>query len=216
MKARLPILVCVGFAFSLLFSCSRSPFTLIEVHSEVSTVRLYDRAQQLITQYESLGVFLQTEEEQPSLQLEVTSPDGLNTWLFKAEKKVVDGIPYYGSANLSLGPLVPIAEGQWSLRVLKDDGRTLSDSFMVEKGTASPRPLPEVDRESWTLAVGDGIGEYGLQLLDEKGRLLFSKTTGDRQVNLQQLYKKWENVHTLGLAWYDERAKESQIVWYLL
>lgn len=215
MKGKLHVLLLGILALVLTFSCARPPFSLTGVHSSLSSVHLHDREGSLISSYESLGVFVETEEGS-SLQMEVTSPDGLIFWVFPAEKKSWDGQDFYGRASLSLGQQMPLPRGQWSLRLLASDGRTLSESFVVEEGSPFTPYQHQMDADRGVLLLDEGGAEYAIQLLDEKKSALFRSTSTEQRVDLTSLYQRWDKVRFVGVSWYDEGAKASQIVWYTL
>lgn len=213
MKARLQVSCCVTLALLLFLSCTRPPFSLRGIHTEVSLVQHVDSEGSLTLSYESLSVFVQSEED-ANLQMEVTSPDGLDTWLFTAIKKSVDKQQYYGKPALSLGERMPIPRGEWSLRILKDDGRTIAEHFIVEKGSEPQSLQHQLDAKKGLLVLDEKVNECALHFLDEKKTVLYSTVTTDHTIDLAKLYPKWDKVRFLTLSWYDEAAKMSQVVWY--
>ena len=215
MKARLRVSSIVILALLLCFSCARPSFSLRGVHTSVSLVSHFDSEGTLTSSYESLGVFIESEED-ATLQMEVTSPDALNTWLFPAMKKSVDKQAYYGKSALSLGQRMPLPRGEWSLRVLRDDGRTISENFTLEKGSEIASFQHHLDAVEAKLVLDEQVRECAVQLLDEKKKLLYSTLTTEQTLELASLYPNWENVRFVGLTWYDEAARLNQIVWYTL
>lgn len=213
MKARLRVTAVVLLALLLASSCTRPPFSLMETHSSLASVYHLDREGSLTDKYESLGVFIVSEGD-ASLQMEVTSPDGMSTWLFPAEKRNVADQDYYGKSGLTLGRLMSLPRGEWSLRVLNSDGRTLTDQFTVQQGPAPSSFHHHLDAEEGTLVLDEGFNEYGLQLLDAKGRELYRSTTTEHRIELTSLYSKWDEVRFVGIAWYDDPSLQSMIVWY--
>lgn len=215
MKARLQVSIGVIVVLLLFFSCARPAFSLMGIHTGVSLVHQYDSEGTLLYSYEALSVFIESEED-ANLQMEVSSPDGLNTWLFPAVKKSVGGLTYYGKAALSLGQRVSLPRGEWSLRVLRDDGRTISENFTLEKGSDPPPFLHHLDAGKGELILDDQVRECAIQLLDEKKKSLYSTLTKEQTLNLASLYAKWDKVRFVVLSWYDEPSKQSQIAWYEL
>lgn len=215
MKARLHSLFISILVLLLFFSCSRTPFSVLGLHSSLSSVHLFDREGSLSSSYESLALFVELEQD-AALQLEVISPDGLNSWIFAAEKQEMESGEYYGKGGLTLGQSVPLPPGTWSVRILNSDGRTLTESFTLEKGPKAPPFHHQLDAEKGLLVLDEGITEYSIQLLDEKKKVLHRSTTTEQTLDLTSLYPSWQKVHFVGLAWYDEAAKASQIVWYAL
>jgi hypothetical protein len=215
MKARVQVSSIVILGLLLCFSCARPSFTLMGIHTSVSLVSHVDREGTLTSSYESLSVFIESEED-ANLQMEVTSPDELNTWLFPATKESVDKQGYYGKAGLSLGQRVPLPRGEWSLRVLRDDGRTITEHFTLEKGSVITPFQHHLDAVEGKLVLDEQVKECAIQLLDETEKTLYSTLTTEQTIDLTNLYPKWDSVRFLGLAWYDEAAKQSQIVWYSL
>lgn len=215
MKGRLRVLSVGILALLLSVSCARPSFSLTGIQSTLSSVHLLDREGALITSYESLSLFVETEED-ATLQMEIISPDGLNSWVFPAEKQIWEKQDYYGKSGLSLGQRMPLPRGQWSLRLLNSDGRTLTEQFSVEKGSAFSSFQHQVDAEEGTLLLDESMGECAIQLLDEKKRVLHRSTTTEQSIDLTSLYPKWDSVRFVGLTWYDEGARANQIVWYAL
>ncbi|MDY0290298.1 MAG: hypothetical protein RBR15_15835 [Sphaerochaeta sp.] len=215
MKARLGLLAAGVAALLLFFSCSRPPFTLSGVHVSVSTVSTLDRDGTLVESHESLGIFFEGEAK-GDLQMEVISPDGLTSWIFPAEKRIVEKVSYYGRSNLTLGGRMPLPRGVWSMRVLNSDGRTLTEQFSVEKGLEAAPYQNSLDAEAGLLVLDESLGACELQLLGEKKEVLHRSTTTEQSITLTSLYQKWEKVRHVGLAWYDEGARAGRIVWYAL
>lgn len=213
MKARLQISSLMILALLLSISCARPSFSLMGIHTSVSSIHHYDGEGNLTSAYESLGVFIESEED-ASLQMEVTSPDGLDTWLFPAVKQTVDKQLYYGKSGLSLGTRVPLPRGEWSLRILRSDGRTITEHFTLEKGFEVTPFEHHFDAEKGVLFLDEQVREYALQLLDEKKRILFATTTTEQSLDLKSFYPKWDTVRFLALSWYDEAAKQSLVAWY--
>lgn len=202
-------------ALGLFFSCSRPSFTLMGIHTSVTLVSLVDSEGNLTASYESLGVFIESEGD-ATLQMEVTSPDFLNTWLFQAMKKSADKQDYYGKSGLSLGSGMPLPRGQWSVRILRDDGRTITESFFLEKGSQTQAFEHHLDAQKGLLVLDSQLMECSLQLLDEKKNVLHRSTTTEQMIDLTSLYPKWDKVRFVGLSWYDEAARMSQMLWYAL
>ncbi|MBI9094667.1 MAG: hypothetical protein JEY71_07280 [Sphaerochaeta sp.] len=215
MKVRLRFSFLIILALLLCFSCTRPPFTLMGIHTGVSRVSHFDSEGKLTTSYESLSVFIESEED-AELQMEVTSPDGLTTWLFPAPKKSIDKQGYYGKAGLSLGQWMSLPSGEWSLRVLRSDGRTITEHFALEKGAEATSFQHHLDAGKGTLVLDGEVGECAIQLLDETKKTLYATLTTEQTIDLTKLYPQWDRVRFLGLAWYDEAAKKSQIAWYAL
>jgi len=215
MKARLRFSCIVILALLLCLSCTRPPFSLMGIHTGVSLVSHFDREGTLTSSYESLSVFIESEED-AILQMEVTSPDERNTWLFPAMKKSVGKQGYYGKSALSLGQRLLMPRGEWSLRVLRDDGRTISEHFTLEQGMEPKSFLHHLDAEKATLVLDGQVKEFSLQLLDENKKLLYSTLTTEQTLDFTSLYPKWDKVRFVGLTWYDEEARMNQIVWYTL
>lgn len=211
MKARLHVLSICILALLLCLSCTRPSFTLMDIHTGVARVSHYDREGTLTSSYESLSVFVESEED-ANLQMEVTSPDGLTTWLFPAGKNQ----EYYGKSSLSLGERMPIPGGEWSLRVMRDDGRTIAESFVVERGSEAASYQYHLDADTLSLVLDEKIRECAIQLLDKNKNVLYRSTTTEQRLELTSLYPKWDRVRFVGLSWYDEGAMQSQIVWYAL
>lgn len=200
---------------SLFFSCSRPPFSVLGIHPQVSSVQHYDRHGSLLSSYESLSIFIESEED-ARLQMEVTSPDGLNSWIFPAEKRSLENGSFYGRSSLSLGGRISIPPGEWSVRLLNSDGRTISEHFTVERGAEAVSYQTLFDGEKGTLVLDERIVECALELLDEKKRVLHRSTTTGQMIDLTSLYAHWDRVAFVGLSWYDEGSSVSQILWYEL
>ncbi|HAF86910.1 MAG TPA: hypothetical protein DCG32_11245 [Sphaerochaeta sp.] len=215
MKARLQFSSMVILALLLCFSCTRPSFTLMGIHTGVSRVSYLDSEGALTSSYESLSVFIESEEG-ANLQMEVTSPDGLTTWLFPASTRSVDKQGFYGKAGLSLGQWMSLPRGEWSLRALRSDGRTITEHFTLEEGAEATSFQHHLNAEEGTLVLDGQVRECAIQLLDEKKKTLYSTLTTDQTLELSKLYPQWDRVRFIGLAWYDEAARQSQIVWYTL
>ncbi len=215
MNARLRFSFVLLLALLLCFSCARPSFTLMGIHTGVSRISHVDSGGALTSSYESLSVFVESEED-ANLQMEVTSPDELNTWVFPASKKRVDKQGYYGKAGLSLGQRIPLPRGEWSLRVLRDDGRTITEHFTLEKGMEATSFQHHLDAAEGKLVLDERVKECAIQLLDKTKKTLYSTLTTEQTLELTKLYPQWDRVRYLGLAWYDEAAKQSQIIWYTL
>lgn len=215
MKVRLQVSGVVIVAFLLFFSCARPSFTLMGTHAAVSRVSHYDTEGSLISRYESLSIFIESEED-AILQMEVTSPDRLNTWLFPAKKKIVADQGYYGKAGLSLGQRLPLPRGEWELRILKDDGRTITEPFMLEKGSEAQTYQHLLDGVEGNLVLDESVKECSIQILDENRAPLYSTLTTEQTISLGSLYPKWEKARFVVLSWYDEPSKLSHIAWYEL
>lgn len=185
------------------------------IHTGVSLVSHVDRDGSLVSSYESLGVFIESEED-ADLQMEVTSPDGLNSWIFPVQKKRVDNQDFYGKSGLSLGPRVPLPRGEWSLRILQSDGRTLTENFTLEKASEQTSYQHHLDADTGFLVLDELVGECALLLLDETKKVLLRSTTTEQTIDLTSLYPQWDEVRLLGLSWYEETAKLSHEVWYTL
>lgn len=215
MRARLYVSSLVIVVLLLCFSCTRVSFTLMGLHTAVSLVSLADSEGKITSSYESLGLFIESEED-ATLQMEVVSPDGLNTWLFPAGKKSVGNQDYYGKSGLTLGARAPLPRGQWSVRILRDDGRTITESFILEKGSEPLSCEHHLDAQKGTLVLDSQAKECSLQLLDEKKNVLHRSTTTEQTLDLTDLYPNWDKVRFVGISWYDEAARMSQMVWYTL
>lgn len=215
MRTRLQLSSIVIVALLLCLSCTRPSFTLMGIHTGVSRVSHYDREGELTSSYESLSVFVESEED-ANLQMEVSSPDGQSSWLFPAKTERIDKIDYYGKASLSLGEQMPLPRGEWSLRVMRDDGRTITESFVLEAGTEAALAQHLLDSDTGTLILPEQVRECAIQLLDVNRRVLHRSTTTEQTIALTSLYTNWDKVRSVGLSWYDEGAKQSQIVWYSL
>jgi len=215
MKARLRFPTIVILALLLCFSCTRPSFSLIGLHTALSLVSHFDSEGKLTSSYESLSVFIETEED-ANLQMEVTSPDERNTWLFPAMKKSVEKKDYYGKTALSLGQKMPLPKGEWSLRILRDDGRSIEENFTLEKGKEPQSFQHHLDAEKGTLVLDEQVKECSLQLLDENKKVLYSTLTTEQTLQLTSLYPTWDEVRFVGITWYDEAARLNQIVWYTL
>ncbi len=215
MKTRLHVSSLVLVALLFCVSCARPPFSLMDLHTGVSLVSHFDREGNRTSSYESLSVFVESEEG-ANLQMEVISPDALNTWLFPAEKKRVDNQDYYGKAALSLGQRMALPRGEWSLRVMRNDGRTITENFILEKGSAPQAYEHHLDAEKGELVLDARVKECSIQLLDEKRNVLHRSTTTEQTLDLSLLYPNWDKVRFIVLGWYDDPAKQSQITWYTL
>lgn len=215
MKVRLRLYAISIVVLLFFLSCSRPPFLLSELHVSVSSVSTLDRDGSLVECHESLGLFFESDTKE-ALQMEVISPDGLNSWIFPASQSSVGKESYYGRSNLTLGERMPLPRGVWSVRILNSDGRTLTEEFTVEKGLEAVQYQNSLDAETGLLVLDEGLGECDLQLLDEKKEVLHRSTTTEQSIELTSLYQRWEKVRYVGLAWYDEEARASQIVWYAL
>lgn len=215
MKARLRVSSIVILALLFCLSCTRPSFSVMGVHTGVSLVHHFDKDGVQTQSYESLSVFIESEED-ANLQMEVTSPDARTSWLFSAVRKSVDNQGYYGKAGLTLGQTMPLARGEWSVRVLRDDGRTITESFTLEKGSDPQSFLHQLDAEKGTLVLDEQLRECSLQLLDEKQKILYSTLTSEQTLDLASLYPTWDRVRFVGITWYDESAKMNQIAWYTL
>lgn len=215
MKARLQVSFGVIVALLLCFSCTRPPFSVMALHPEVSLVHHFDRDGSLTSSFESLSVFIVSEDD-ANLQMEISSPDGLNTWLFQATKKSIAKQSYYGKAGLCLGSRVPLPRGEWLLRVLSSDGRTITEQFILEKGSEASSFHHHLDAEAAVIVLDEQAKEYDIRLLDEKRSTLFSTLTLEHTIDLAKLYPKWDKVSFVVLTWYDETAKQSQVAWYTL
>ncbi len=215
MRTRLHIVLGSLLVLSCFFSCSRPPFSVLDIHPALNSVRHYDRDGSLTASYESLSLFIESEEN-AFLQMEITSPDGLNSWIFPAEKRSLDKESYYGRGSLSLGQRVPIPQGQWLVRILNSDGRTISEHFTITRGSEAPSYQNLFDAVEGTLLLDERIAECALQLLDEKRGVLHRSTTTEQMIDLTSLYAKWDRVSLVGLAWYDESSKANLLVWYEL
>ncbi len=213
MKARLRVSFIVILSLVLTLSCARPPFNLLGIHTGVNLVTHVDREGYVSSSYESLSVFVESEDD-ANLQMEVISPDTLNTWIFPALKQSVDKQGYYGKAGLTLGSHAPLPRGEWSVRVLKSDGRTITEHFTLEKGSATASYENHLDAEKKELILDVKIGECALQLLDETNKVLYRSTTTEQAIDLSTLYPKWDRVRSVGLSWYDEASRQSHIVWY--
>jgi|GEM_PF-4743350 len=215
MKTKLRFSFVVILALVLCFSCTRPSFTLMGLHTGLSLVHQGNSEGTLISNYESLSVFIESEED-ATLQMEITSPDGLNTWLFPAARKSVGKQGYYGNTGLSLGPSMPLPSGEWTLRVLSSDGRTITENFTLERGS-DPQPfVHHLDAEKGILVLDEQVKECSLQLLDREKKILYSTLTTEQALDLARFYPTWDQVRFVGLTWYDEAARMSQIVWYTL
>lgn len=215
MKARLQVCFGVILALLLCFSCTRPSFSVMDMQTEVSLVHYFDTEGSLTSSYESLSVFIESEDD-ANLQMEISSPDGLNTWLFQATKKIVTKQSYYGKAGLSIGERIPLPRGEWLLRVLSSDGRTIAEHFTLERGSEASSFQHHLDAETAVIVLDEQAKEYDLRLLDEKRSILFSTLTTEHTIDLTKLYPKWDKVRFVVLTWYDETAKQSQVAWYAL
>ncbi len=215
MKTRLHVSSLVLVALLSCVSCARPPFSLIDLHAGVSRVSHFDSEGNRTSSYESLSVFIESEEG-ANLQMEVLSPDALSTWLFPAEKKRVDNQDYYGKADLSLGQRMALPRGEWSLRVMRDDGRTITEQFTLESGDEPQDVHHHLEAEKGELTLDTRVRECSILLLDEKRDVLHRSTATGQTLDLTLLYPNWEKVRFVVLGWYDDPSKQSQIAWYTL
>ena len=215
MKTKLRVSFVIIVALLICVSCTRPSFTLQGVHTGVSLTHTFTSEGILPSRYESLSVFIESEKD-ANLQLEVVSPDGLNIWLFPVTKKTVEKQEYYGKANLSIGSWMPLPRGEWTLRILRDDGRTITEQFTVETGSEVQSFHHQLDGVQGKLVLDEQVKQCSIQLLNEEKKSLYSIITTEQTLELASLYPKWEQVRFVVISWYDDSAMLSQIAWYAL
>lgn len=208
MARRYSISLIVLSVILVSISCSRAPFSLIALHTELSLTRHYDREGRVSVEYESLALFLESEVGN-TLHMEVLAPDTLTSWSFPATPQMVKEHQYYGRGGLTLGSGTSLPRGEWEVKILHSDGRTITEHFTLEQ---TAQPLYSSDNYTIvddTLILGEGITDYSLEFLDAYENVLYTSFGTEQEVELSSLYPIWQQAHYLLLCWYDEPAQMS-------
>ncbi len=105
-------------------SCSKEDFSVSNVQAQ-AYVRHEDGSM-------GLSLYAMTEAKDPgSMQFLVKAPSGDLSWSFNVSNVKLDGVDYYGSADISVPRGVSLPTGTWSLCVLYKDGSTAEVDFDV-------------------------------------------------------------------------------------
>ncbi len=210
----------MAFVAMMALSCSRTPFSLIsEIHS-VSTVTHYDKSGTVLDSYENLSIYVETEDvgSEERLQMQVVSPDGLDTWNFEAQKKEIDNIVYFGYPSLAKEMGTHIQDGLWHLWMIREDGRALEKEFTVNRGkdiVAPSRRTVVYDKKTGIVHISDNLS-YAINLLSEEKNSLFEGEIVGPEIDLKVLTKKWAKVSSMILGYYDDTVNRSIVDWYEL
>jgi hypothetical protein len=214
----------MAFLAMVFVSCTRTPFTLIAETHSVSSFTRYQKNGEVLFSYETLSIYIETADSQEkSLQMEVTSPSGLATWSFQADRKEIDGMPYFGSSDLVLDDSKAFENGLWHLLVMRKDGKSLETDFMVSSRLSEHRENPlniEYDKENGILSL-NGQDEvlsngYVLSFLTENKTVLFEGELQDTLLDAKKLTEKWKQINSLLIGTYDSAANLSIVGWYAL
>jgi hypothetical protein len=214
----------MAFLAMVFVSCNRTPFSLIAETHSVSSFTRYTKNGEVLFSYENLSIYIETADSQEkSLQMEVTSPSGLNTWSFQANRKEVDGITYFGSSDLVLDTPNAFENGLWHLLVMRKDGKSLETDFPVSTRLSEHRENQlsvEFDKENGTLSLKGQdavlLKGYVLSLLTENKTILYEGELQETQFDVKELTEKWKQINSLLIGTYDAAANLSIVSWYAL
>ena len=202
------------FLVLLGISCTRSDFSLVSLQHGVSYVTLLNAKGEVVDAFESLSLYVETEDSEASdLQMEVSSPDGASIWNFQAEKRVVNKTTYHGSSSLVMGNNIPLMQGEWTVQVLNADGRTLSDTFILE--TYPNRRIPKevvFDPLKGDLQIDSDGSEYRIQLLDAKKKILYESLQTQQVLHVRDYFVQWNRVKYIVLAYFDDTTNMTELI----
>lgn len=216
------LLTAMAISAMVFLSCSRIPFTLVSETHAVSSVTRYGKDGDVLETYETLSIYIETEEaESQDLQMQVTSPSGLDSWNFPATRKEVDGVVYYGSSALARTEGKQLENGLYHLLVMRKDGKSLEKEFLVQTQNPKTANIPyqvSFTRQTGMLAVeypeAKAFQPYLVSLLSKTNAVLFEGEMQGASLDVKKLTERWSQIDSVMIGYFDSFGNRSIIGWY--
>ena len=218
------LVTAMAISAMVFLSCSRTPFSLVSETHAVSSVTRYGKGGEVLETYENLSIYIETEEaESEDLQMQVTSPSGLDSWNFPATRKEVDGDVYYGSSALARTDGKQLENGLYHLLVMRKDGKSLEKEFLVQTKNPETGSIPyqvSFTKQTGMLAVKNPGAEAFqpclVSLLSKTNAVLFEGEMQGDSVDVKKLTERWTQIDSVMIGYFDSFENRTIIGWYSL
>lgn len=214
------LLTTMAILAMVFLSCSRTPFSLVSETHMVSSVTRYGKGGEILETYENLSIYIETEEAgNLGMQMQVTSPSGLNIWNFPATLKEMDGKVLYGSSALALPEGKYLENGLWHILVMRKDGKSLEKDFLVQTRTEKTVSAPyqvSFNKQTGFLSLQkpDADQFCMISLLSKTNTVIYEGEMQGDSLDVKKLTERWTQIDSVMVGFYNSFENRSIIGWY--
>lgn len=144
MHKRILVSVFLVVFILLVSSCERDDLKVTTTMVEPYAVREENRMGLCV-------YFLTSDEKDKFKEMQITDPTGFFSWTVEVKETTFSKVRYKGSSDIVMPENTALPAGQWSLRLVSEDGRVADSSFKVswsDLDGALERTVSGYDEES--------------------------------------------------------------------